>query len=147
MRFLNQNNNFLPLLAGLLLCPVVATNSCKQSKSSFGFWVVQLWPTFNGLNFESVLTNPVLAWFIPVDVGSILRSPLNRWYTAVLSDVFWCSSFPDLLGTFLAQSIFGFGCFRQKCRKCNICYLLGMSFPACGEKSTADFSAIETFLK
>ena len=61
----------------LILCPVVAINSCKQSKSSFGFWVVQLWPTFNGLNFKLVSANPVLAWFIPAAcwVSLFLRQP------------------------------------------------------------------------
>lgn len=73
--------NFLPLLAGLLLCPIVATNSCKQSKSKIGFCVVQLWPTFNRFNFESVSTNPFLAWFIP---AACWVSLFLRWPNPVL---------------------------------------------------------------
>lgn len=77
--------NFLPLLAGLFLCPIVTINSCKQSQSNFGFCVVQLWPTFNGLNFESVLTNPFLDWFIP---ATCWVSLFLRWPNPVLA---WAS--------------------------------------------------------
>lgn len=101
--------SFLPLLAGLFLCPVVATNSCKQSKSKIGFCVVQLWPTFNGRNFAPVSTNPFLAWFIPAAC--------------------WVSLFLRQPDPFLDWAVF-----VKKCRKCNICYLLGMSFSICGEK-------------
>lgn len=73
-----QNVQFCPAFA---LCPIVATNSCKQSQSNFGFCVVQLWPTFNRLNFESVLTNPVLAWFIP---AACWVSLFLRWPNPVL---------------------------------------------------------------
>lgn len=35
--------------------------------------------------------------------------------------------------------IFRFNDFRRLCRKCNICYLLGMSFSTCGEKIDCGF--------
>ena len=114
--------SFLPFLAGLFLCPIVAINSCKQSQSNFGFCVVQLWPTFNGLNFELISNRSSFSLVHPCHLLGFLIFKV-------------------------ARSIFGLSCFRQKCRKCNICYLLGMSFSTCGEKPTADFSAIETFLK
>ena len=82
-RLFNKCKKGLCVLAGADLCkqsPIqnwIRLNS--SSKLSLEFWVVQLWPTFNRLNFESVSANPVLAWSA---FGKSVESAISAtcWY-------------------------------------------------------------------